>query len=84
MILNRIVIASILLNVAVFFSPILLAVGSWVLSGFDGEPLSEGGPGHGAYLWMFFYALPLAFLWGVLNVVLIVSSYVKASRSKKV
>ena len=84
MILKRIVIASILLNVAVFFSPILLAVGSWVLSGFNGSPLSEGGPGHGAYIWLYFYVLPIAFLWGVLNVVLIVSSYIKASKSKEV
>ena len=51
-----------LANGTVVLSPIFMAWGSWVFSGFEGSWLSEGGPGHGAYLWFFFYSLPAGLL----------------------
>lgn len=39
--------------------PIFLALGSWALAGFSGDPISEGGEGHGTYLWFLMYSLPL-------------------------
>ncbi len=39
--------------------PIVLMFGSWALAGFEGEPFSEGGDGHGTYLWLLFYSIPV-------------------------
>ena len=52
-------------------TPILLAMGSWILSGFQGDILSEGGEGHGVYLWLFLYSIPIgSFLFGLLILIL--------------
>lgn len=52
----------IFLGILVAAFPIILAYLSWFFSGFEGSPLSEGGPGHGTFIWFMFYSIPLAFL----------------------
>ena len=53
----------------IFLSPIAMALVSWALSGFDGSPVSEGGAGHGAYLWFFFFSAPTAVVGAVISLV---------------
>lgn len=57
----------ILLPVSLLFTlfPLLMAFLSWAFSGFRNSMWSEGPSGHGVYIWLMFFTLPiggLAFL----------------------
>lgn len=43
-------------------APVMMAFLSWASSGFQGSMLSEGGAGHGTWIWFMFYSLPLSAL----------------------
>lgn len=51
-----------ILGLIAFVAPLLLAFKSWASSGFQGSMFSEGGEGHGTYLWFYFYLLPVTVL----------------------
>lgn len=75
-VLNTLIIAGFIL----LLLPIAMAFSSWASSGFEGSVFSEGGSGHGTWLWFYYFVGPpglLALASGsIIKLIIILSGYI--------
>ncbi len=71
-----------IVGVLFFLSPLLMAFSSFAAAGFQGNIWGEGPGGHGVYLWLYMFVIPISFVLQPTLIVLKIS-HIQESRKKK-
>jgi TRAP-type mannitol/chloroaromatic compound transport system permease small subunit len=79
---GRIMNILLIFGVILFLSPFLMAFTSFAAAGFQGNIWGEGPGGHGVYLWLYMFILPVSLISQPLLLVL-KFNHIQESRKKK-
>lgn len=71
-----------IVGILFFLSPFLMAFTSFAAAGFEGNIWGEGPGGHGVYLWLYMFVLPISMIAQPLLIVLKIT-HIQETKKKK-
>lgn len=71
-----------ILGILFFLSPFLMIFTSFITAGFDGNIWGEGPAGHGVYLWLYMFILPISMIAQPLLIILKIT-HIQETKKKR-